>query len=187
MPFMIQNADILDKQSLRRLVTQLKRQLSDFQKQQEADSVFAKLECEQFFADAENIAVYWSLDDELPTQRFIEKWYKQKKLYLPVVVGDTLIFRRYSGSDGLKKGAFGIPEPIDDKLADTQMLDMIVVPGVAFDLQNNRMGRGRGFYDRLLPQVKAKRVGVAFKSQIFRQIPVCDSDVPMDIVLCAAS
>ena len=61
---------------------------------------------------------------------------------------------------------------------------MIVVPGVAFDRSRNRMGRGRGFYDRLLKSTpNAIKVGVAFDFQIFDTIPVEPFDVPMDIVV----
>ena len=61
---------------------------------------------------------------------------------------------------------------------------MIVVPGVAFDCHNNRMGRGRGFYDRLLKSTpNAFKVGVAFHFQMVDEVPVEPFDIPMDIVL----
>ena len=59
----------------------------------------------------------------------------------------------------------------------------MIVPGVAFDAQNNRMGRGRGFYDRALQQSGAFKIGVAFNCQIFKQIPTIETDIPMDLVV----
>ena len=59
----------------------------------------------------------------------------------------------------------------------------MIVPGVAFDLRNNRMGRGRGFYDRFLPQTQAVKVGVAFECQQFAEIPANQNDIPMDEVI----
>lgn len=180
---MLKNIKILDKDSLRRLVRQLKSQLSAERKQACANSVFAELEQKRYFVDAQNIIAYWSLNDELPTGQFIEKWYQQKNVYLPVVQGDELLFRRYSGADKMLKGAFGIPEPCGDALADLSIIDLVIVPGVAFDLRNNRMGRGRGFYDRFLPQTQAVKVGVAFECQQFAEIPANQNDIPMDEVV----
>ena len=57
------------------------------------------------------------------------------------------------------------------------------MPGVAFDQQNNRMGRGRGFYDRLLANSQAYKIGTAYSCQIFSQIPAEETDIPMDLVV----
>ena len=174
---------ILDKPSLRRMVSQLKAHLSDSENQRQADAVFTRIEQLQQFADAEDVAVYWSLNDEIDTSRFIEKWYNKKRIWLPVVVGDDLIFRQYTGIDNMRKGAFGILEPTGPELGDIASIGVIIVPGVAFDLQNNRMGRGRGFYDRLLANSKAFKIGAAYNCQLFSQIPTEQTDIPMDLVV----
>ena len=145
--------------------------------------MFAQVEQLQHFSDAQTIVAYWALDDEVQTQRFVEKWYSKKQIFLPVVVGDDLIFRQYTGRENMRKGAFGILEPTGAALADTSSIDLVIVPGVAFDTQNNRMGRGRGFYDRALQQSGAFKIGMAFNCQIFRQIPTIETDIPMDLVV----
>lgn len=174
---------ILDKPSLRRMVSQLKKLMTDSEKQRQADAVFTQIEQLQQFADAEDVAVYWSLNDEIDTHRFIEKWFKQKRIWLPVVVGDDLIFRQFEGTDKMSAGAFGILEPMGQQLDNVSQISLIIVPGVAFDLQNNRMGRGRGFYDRLLANSKAFKIGTAYSCQIFSQIPTKETDIPMDLVV----
>ena len=174
---------ILDKPSLRRMVSQLKKLMTDSEKQRQADAVFTQIEQLQQFADAEDVAVYWSLNDEIDTSRFIEKWYNKKRIWLPVVVGDDLIFRQYTGIENMRKGAFGILEPTGPELNDIASIGVIIVPGVAFDLQNNRMGRGRGFYDRLLANSKAFKIGAAYSCQIFNQIVTEQTDIPMDLVV----
>jgi 5-formyltetrahydrofolate cyclo-ligase len=63
--------------------------------------------------------------------------------------------------------------------------DLVLVPGVAFDLRGCRLGRGRGFYDRLLTEVHGIKCGVAFDEQIAGEIPVGTLDVPMDFILTA--
>ena len=174
---------ILDKPSLRRMVGQLKAHLSDSEKQRQADAVFTQIEQLQEFDAAEDVAVYWSLNDEIDTSRFIEKWYKKKRIWLPVVVGGDLIFRQYTGIENMRKGAFGILEPTGRQLDNVAQFGLIIVPGVAFDLQNNRMGRGRGFYDRLLANSQAYKIGTAYSCQIFSQIPTEETDIPMDLVV----
>ena len=174
---------ILDKPSLRRMVGQLKKLLTESEKQRQADSVFAQIEQLQQFKVATDIAVYWSLDDEIDTHRFIEKWFERKRLWLPVVVGDDLIFKQFEGTDRMTAGAFGILEPTGRQLDNVAQIGLIIVPGVAFDLQNNRMGRGRGFYDRLLANSQAYKIGAAYSCQIFSQIPTEETDIPMDLVV----
>ena len=174
---------ILDKPSLRRMVGQLKKLLTEGEKQRQADSLFAQIEQLQQFKAATDIAVYWSLDDEIDTHRFIEKWFNRKRLWLPVVVGDDLIFRQFEGIDKMTAGAFGILEPTGRQLDNVAQTGLIIVPGVAFDLQNNRMGRGRGFYDRLLANSQAYKIGAAYSCQIFSQIPTEETDIPMDLVV----
>ena len=99
---------ILDKPSLRRMVGQLKKLLTESEKQRQADAVFAQIEQLEQFKVATDVAVYWSLDDEIDTHRFIEKWFNRKRLWLPVVVGDDLIFRQFEGIDKMTAGALGI-------------------------------------------------------------------------------
>jgi 5-formyltetrahydrofolate cyclo-ligase len=60
---------------------------------------------------------------------------------------------------------------------------LILVPGVAFDLQGNRLGRGKGFYDRLLAEIRGVKCGVAFEEQIVDEIPVGSHDAAMDFIV----
>lgn len=84
----------------------------------------------------------------------------------------------------LVSGRFGIREPSAD-CADLPagQLDLALVPGVAFDVNGRRLGRGRGFYDRLLADFAGKKIGVAFDEQILSEIPVEPSDVKMDWIV----
>ena len=137
------------------------------------------------FQKASVVLLYWSMDDEVATHEFVNRWYQQKTLLLPCVDGNDLRLRQYTGPECLVDGPdFGIGEPTGEEFSELDRVEMIIVPGVAFDRNNNRMGRGRGFYDRLLKSTpNATKVGVAFSFQIFDQIPVESFDVPMDRVL----
>ena len=137
------------------------------------------------FQRANIVLLYWSMDDEVYTHKFVNRWYKEKTILLPCVDGDDLRLRQYTGPECLQSGPqFGIDEPTGPEFTDLNKVEMIVVPGVAFDIHNNRMGRGRGFYDRLLKSTpNAFKVGVAFNFQLFDKIPVESFDVPMDKVV----
>lgn len=137
------------------------------------------------FQRANIVLLYWSMDDEVYTHEFVNRWYKEKTILLPCVDGDDLRLRQYTGPECLQSGPqFGIDEPTGPEFTDLNKVEMIVVPGVAFDIHNNRMGRGRGFYDRLLKSTpNAFKVGVAFNFQLFDEIPVESFDVPMDKVV----
>jgi 5-formyltetrahydrofolate cyclo-ligase len=82
-------------------------------------------------------------------------------------------------------GAFGIsePDPLFCKEARIEDLQLIIVPGVAFDRAGNRIGSGHGYYDRFLSQTSAPRVGLAFRMQIIEKIPAGSHDQKMDFIV----
>lgn len=173
------------KKELRCKIKQLKKELQEEVKQREKSIVNEELEQYSSFNEATHILMYWAMADEMPTREFILKWYQHKKIYLPVVKGDDLEIFLFEGEDSLVAGKkYGIPEPIGEKLLDESMIDLVIVPGMAFDNQNNRMGRGAGYYDRILKRLtKAKKVGLAFSFQLIDEVPVEPHDIPMDIVI----
>ena len=125
------------------------------------------------------------MEDEVQTHDFVNRWYKAKTLLLPCVDGDLLRLRRYTGPDCMTPGEqFGIGEPTGPEYTQLEEVEMIVVPAVAFDRHCNRMGRGRGFYDRLLKSTpNAYKVGVGFDFQLVESVPVEPFDVQMDKVV----
>ena len=137
------------------------------------------------FHNAKVVLLYWSMEDEVQTHEFVEKWYKQKTLLLPCVDGDDLKLRQYTGQECMRSGEqFGIGEPTGEEYTELESVDVIVVPGVAFDKEGHRMGRGRGFYDRLLKETpNAYKIGVAFEFQMVESVPVEPHDVMMDCVV----
>jgi 5-formyltetrahydrofolate cyclo-ligase len=84
----------------------------------------------------------------------------------------------------LPLGKFGIPEPGEDcPDVPLNQLDLVLVPGIVFDLAGHRLGRGRGFYDRLLTGVRAPKCGLGFDEQVRPEIPVETHDVLLDCVM----
>ena len=89
------------------------------------------------FIAAQTILCYHSLGDEVQTHAFVEKWHITKKILLPVVVGDILELRHYTGKDCLKVGAFGIEEPTGKNFTNFDEIEFGIIPGVSFDKQGN--------------------------------------------------
>lgn len=164
---------------------ELKRQLSPEEKLRRSEGIMARVERLPEFREAKVVLLYWSMADEVQTHTFVERWYREKVLLLPCVDGDDLRLRQYTGPECLVAGEqFGIGEPTGPEYKELEKVELIIVPGVAFDRRNNRMGRGRGFYDRLLKSTpNAKKIGVAYDFQMLDEIPVEEHDVKMDEVL----
>lgn len=126
------------------------------------------------------------MKDEVFTHSFIEKWSKFKHILLPVVKGDDLELCSYSTPDDLSTGAYGILEPIGPPFREYDKIDLVIVPGVAFDSSGCRLGRGKGYYDRLLPKISAPKIGICFPFQLVDEIPTEELDIRMNEVIYKA-
>lgn len=174
----------MDKKQLRKQIRERKKEFSLPEKIKLSEPIFEKIEKEELFKEAKVVLLYYSMDDEVYTHDFVEKHYKTKTILLPCVDGDDLILRQYLGIESMKAGEqFGILEPVGKEFNDLEKIDLMIIPGVAFDKEKNRLGRGRGFYDRLLKTVNATKIGVCFDFQVVEQVPTEDFDVKMDVVI----
>lgn len=156
--------------------------LSDMEKRAAAEEVFARLEKTAAFIMSDRILMYHSLPDELSTHAFLDKWSGRKHFYLPRVNGVNLEILPYDQSR-LELGSFHIEEPVGEDVVDPSEIEMIVVPAVAYDRKGNRLGRGKGFYDRLLKTTKAAKIGVGYEFQLVDEVPVEPHDQRVDIVI----
>ena len=173
----------MDKKEIRKEIKRLRLSLDNEQKEMFADQVFTQLEELQEFNQAAHILFYHSLPDEMPTLRYLNKWSTSKHLYLPRVNGEELDILPYS-EDSLDSGAFDIIEPSGQDLVDDSKIELVIVPAVAFDKSKNRLGRGKGFNDRLLKKAcNAKTICVGYAFQLMESLPVEPHDVPMEIVV----
>ena len=174
---------IEEKKALRREIRSRKAQMSGEERKAASAEIFAALEALPAFEVADIVLAYCSMDDEVGTGEFLERWGSRKVIALPVVKGERLELRRYDGVH-LKAGFRGILEPSEE--AETILpadVDFAVIPGMAFDPDGRRLGRGGGFYDRLLPLLDCPKVGVCFKCQRVERVPVEEFDFIVDSVL----
>ncbi len=134
---------------------------------------------------AENILCYASYNSEVDTFLLMEQIINDgKKLYLPrcVVEDKRIEVLRARNLSELKEGAYGIPEPTGEGVS-PELLDMVIVPMVAFDRKRTRLGYGGGYYDRFLPKTRATRCGIAFSIQESDLLIKEPTDIAMDIIV----
>ena len=135
---------------------------------------------------AKTICTFISAFKEPDTVEIIkELWEQDKKIVVPItdIESGTLSLSYINSMDDMKKGAYGILEPKTVRKADENNIDVILVPGLAFDRNGGRMGFGKGYYDRLLESSKAVKIGLCYDFQILEKIPTEIHDVPMNFVI----
>ena len=141
------------------------------------------------FREANCIALYCSTGNEVRTSELLDKYFSGNKyrtgkdFALPVIFGENMHFYPYTGKQNLKKGPFGILEPVSRELIPPDNIDLFIIPGVAFDLACNRLGRGKGYYDRYLSDINTPVIGLCFDYQLIDSIPCEAHDKKMTVVL----
>ena len=171
------------KAELRKLVKTRIKNMTEEEKKKESEDVMMKLENTQQFKSAKTILLFHSLPDEVCTHELIEKYASKKKILLPVIDGEKWYIREYKGD--LKTGEYNIQEPTGGNYYDYGSIDLVVVPGVCFDKDKGRVGRGKGYYDRILKEIKAFKIGICFDCQLLSKVPADEWDVKMDQVMTA--
>lgn len=172
-----------EKKALRKLIAQRKALYSLAQRKVLSAALLKQLERHPLFMEARTVLLYYSLKDEVYTHEFVERWHQKKAILLPVVKGDELELRYYTGKDDLRMGSYGIGEPVGKLFTDYPRIDLTIVPGVSFDKGGNRLGRGKGYYDRLLPKLSSYNIGICYAFQVCDAIPCEAFDRKMDAVL----
>lgn len=130
------------------------------------------------------VLAYVALPDEPDLSAWLGELAGEGALALPRVDGDHLVLHRVDDLGALRVGAFGIREP-HAAMPVVERVGSVVVPGRAFDASGGRLGRGKGFYDRLLAGFDGPTVGVAFACQHVEAVPREPWDVPLTRVLWA--
>lgn len=174
------------KSELRAGMRALKRSLSPEYKADASAVIFRKIQQMPEFAEATKIMIYHSLSDEVVTHDIIPLWARNKSVYLPIVEGDDIVVAAYSAHNELQEGCFGILEPSRaDIVSESEIdkIDLCIVPAVALSRKGERLGRGKGYYDRFLSRHNITKIGVCFAEQLIDSIPTESTDVLMNFVI----
>ena len=165
----------MDKQSIRRQVYEARKKASDEQIHRDSMVILQKLLKEERYRSSGTVFAYIDCRPEVETRDFIRScWQSGRKVAVPRVAGKAMNFYYISSFDELKRGSMNIPEPDGQAAlcADDQEDALILMPGVAFDRERNRIGYGGGYYDRYLALHPAHpTIAAAFSFQLFDHIP----------------
>ncbi len=131
---------------------------------------------------SQTILIYNSLPDEVQTSLLFTLKEEGKRIVLPVVTGDILILKEYIPGK-LSVGYMNILEPTQEETIDPNEIDLAIIPGIAFDKECNRLGRGKGYYDKLLPYTNCPKIGICYQFQVVDNIPTDVNDIKMDMVI----
>lgn len=175
-----------NKKEIRAYIRALKKQYSNEELIKLSRPVTDKLLKHKKVKEAQTILMYYSLADEVYTHDTITKLVNMNKtVLLPKVIDDeNMIICHYKSDKDLSEGAFHIMEPIGEEFTNYNKIELCIVPGMSFDSNNNRLGRGKGYYDRFLAKVpNSYKIGVCFDFQKLKEIPSGKYDINVDEVI----
>lgn len=177
-----------NKDQLREKLKKLREQIDPGLYEAASQGIWNILSKQPEYHKAKSIGAFASTPGEINTYSILEGTLSLgKKLFLPRVVKDKTHFDYYPVHDfkQLSTGAFGILEPSGTHHVAWEEIDLVLVPGLAFDRKGNRLGFGKGYYDRVLPLLKrsALTIGLAYSFQIVDQVPVTPEDFPVKALL----
>ncbi len=133
------------------------------------------------FKSAKVVGAYHAFGSEVRTDLIIEHARALgKKIVLPSVEGDNLTFYELSSGKYLVKGRFGIMEPLP--FGPVDKIDLLVVPGIAFDKKGYRLGYGKGYYDKFLAKKKVALIGLGYSFQLLDSLPKGKYDKRLDAI-----
>ncbi len=178
--------DCTTKKELRLLVRQRKKQYSQEELVRLSQPIVERLLAHPRVRAAQVVLAYCSLPDEVYTRQLIDDLFCQgKTVLLPRCLDHfDMELRLYQGPASLEVGAYGIMEPIGPLFTDYQCIEVGIIPGMSFDGQLNRLGRGKGYYDRFLSKVpELYKIGVCFDFQRVDHVPCEATDIKMNEIV----
>ena len=172
------------KQDIRKRVLEKRNCLNKQEWEEKSDKIFEKVITHPIFLHAEEIYCYIDFRNEVATRKLIETcWNLNKAVAVPKIDGSNMEFYYISSWDDLSSGHWGILEPDQGMLAEGESV-CVIMPGAVFDKKRNRIGYGKGFYDRYLGKYPwIHTIGVAYEKQLCEEFLSDEFDVPMDKVI----
>lgn len=175
---------IMSKEALRSVMKAKRKALSSDERTQMSERIFMELTKVREYKNAKSVCVYMNCFGEVKTDLIISDCRKKgKRILFPVSDVKTHTLSLCLDTGEFIKGAYGILEPYPKKTVYLDEVDMVIVPGLAFDEEKNRLGFGAGYYDRFLEECRAFKVGICYDFQVLEKIEAKAHDVKMDILI----
>ena len=174
-----------NKQALRQHLLAVRQAQSEVEQAAKSRRIRQHLETLPFYKNALLVMYYVAAHGEASLNPLIQGSLEQKMVLLPRTNLETKMIEPYELRkwEDLRPAPFGLSEPPQDQWLPPEFLELVLVPGVAFDRAGNRLGHGYGYYDRFLKGTHAVRVGIAYQFQIVDKVPVGPWDQEMDVVV----
>ena len=177
----------MDKKELRRRIRERKRAMTEEEIAQRSAALGKAFAASALYENAETVYGYLPYNQEVRTVPMLEQALLDgKKVAVPKVIGEEMVFIYLDDLTQVEKGYAGIPEPIDDEPVADDPTALVLMPGLAFDPQGHRIGYGGGFYDRFLAREgEHPTVALCYSFQMLPSLETEEFDIPVDLVLWA--
>jgi len=174
-----------EKSLLREKLKDIRERLDENDVKEKSLEITKKLLELPEYKDAKSVMFYMSVNKEVITDAMVRHALQSKKVMIPVSDLDNQLITpaHIKSMEELKPGAYGILEPIDVNPASVEEIDLIILPGLAFDGEGNRLGYGLGFYDKFLQNFKGKKTALAYEAQIVDKVRTTDQDIAVDKII----
>lgn len=175
----------MTKNALRQTIRSLQRLITKDDRK-EADGIITRrmLDVPEW-ENAGVVCLYMSGPYEVDTSNLLTDLLNHHvTVVLPRVEGRNLVLHTITSIKDLVRGSYDILEPKKTcKIISTSSMDLCIIPGVAFDRRGNRLGHGKGYYDKLLQNVTVPKIGLAYAFQVLAEVPCSSYDVPVTMVV----
>lgn len=177
----------MDKKALRRAIAAQKKAMTEDEIRDKSAKLTERFLITDYYRNAQTIYGYLPYNQEVRTIPLLEQALRDgKRVAVPKVYGDEMRFLYIEDMSGIAPGSFGIPEPIADAPIADDPQALVLMPGLAFDSEGNRMGYGGGFYDRFLAEEpEHPTVALCYDFQMLPKLETEAHDIPVNLVLWA--
>ena len=184
-PSLLNGGNMQDKSVLRKAMLARRQAIAEDERRRHEMSIIERILGLHCFCDASSMALYMPIRGEV---NLLSLWQPdQKKILFPKVTGEHLEFSSAASKSDFVEGAYGILEPVSNSSMEQSDIDLIFVPGVAFDRYGHRLGYGKGYYDRLMERCPdATYIGVCLDEFCIDELPVDPWDACVDFVVTQA-
>ena len=173
-----------EKKDLRKQLKKIRKEIDC--KKEKSQIIVNKIINLDVYKKAKVIALYKAMEDEVNIDDLINKSLNDRKIVLlPKIYNKEMFFLQSNQKTKFEKSSYNILEPEWDNEKEyyTGNISLIIVPGLGFDLNKNRIGYGKGYYDKYLKRNDGYKIGICFDEQIVKTIPIDFNDVKMDLII----
>lgn len=180
---------MLTKKEIRQQILKKRRAMTEENVQQLSECICSKIQETTEYKDAENICLYMPIDNEVDVTMLAQHaWESGKTLWLPKTNGTAMDFFKFDQDTSFVTGAYGVMEPVSSEILEPDMKTVVLMPGVAFSKEGDRVGYGGGYYDRYLSGgTGCITVAVCYEFQIFEELPAEEHDIKPEMIISETS